>query len=781
MTSEDRVYERAAQDALADRPVTLQLDSLGATLVGEFAQAKMDRKSTEERWLKDLRQYRGVYDPEEEALMGPNRSRAYMRKTRVKVKTVDSRVADLLFPAGREKNWTIEPTPKPTIDPAMLEQIKQTLAIQAQAAGQELPPDAIEEAVKAVATEASKGMSSTIEDQLTETRYKQASIAAIHSGHLFGIGIIKGPLVERKIRQRYAPGKGGRWVSKSETYVVPFVESVPIWRWYPDMQATVLDDCRYVYEDHKLSKFRMVELSKRRSFRKDLIVAHLLAHPEGCSTDEYFEGELKTLGDRDARVGDGKGFYQVLERWGWLDGAQLKQAGVNVPEDRMHETFFSNVWMLPDGNIIRAVLQPLNGQTWPYHLYYFDKDETSLFGEGLATVMREDQKMLNAAIRMILDNAAISAGPQLEIAIGLLASIERVDEIVPWKVWQRNSQQPGQPAIRVIDTPNNLAALTAIKEMFETSADEVTAIPRYMSGENVSQGAAGTASGMSMLMAAANIVIKDLITSWDEGVTRNFLQALYQWNMQFNADPKIKGDFDVKARGTASLVAKEVRARALAEMAAATNNPTDIPLIKRAKLLREMAEANEMGDIVKSDDELKQEQESDLFKKNQQLQMELAEAQVREIQGRAAKLMADAEVAKKKVDEMMANIELTIAKAVESRVNAVYASIQAGGTVITAPQIAPAADEILRSSNWKDYTPSPEISQLNTTPVQAEDGEFTRLNKGQSFVVAPRTNEPQSADPQYIDIGGQAPQPGGVPAQTGEAGKHAGIETQRIE
>jgi len=72
---------------------------------------------------------------------------------------------------------------------------------------------------------------------------------------------------------------------------------------------------------------------------------------------------------------------------------------------------FANVWLLPDGEVIRAVLQPIEGQTWPYQLYYLDKDETSIFGEGLASIMRDDQEMINAAIRMLLDNAAKTPAP----------------------------------------------------------------------------------------------------------------------------------------------------------------------------------------------------------------------------------------------------------------------------------------------------------------------------------------------------------------------------------
>ncbi|MFB9246527.1 hypothetical protein ACFFXZ_33240, partial [Massilia antarctica] len=175
---------------------------------------------------------------------------------------------------------------------------------------------------------------------------------------------------------------------------------------------------------------------------------------------------------------------------------------------------------------------------------------------------------VNAATRMVLDNAALSAGPQIEVNMNLLSPAEDADDMYPFKIWKRAGQDASQPAIRVLNVPNGLEELLPIVEMFKKNADDVTAIPRYMQGENATQGAAGTASGMSMLMANASIVMKDLITNYDEGVTRPFISDLYKWNMQFNPDNSCKGDFDIKARGTASLMAKEVRAQQLDNFAA---------------------------------------------------------------------------------------------------------------------------------------------------------------------------------------------------------------------
>lgn len=749
MNQDNLEYELAAAEQMAqpDTAPSAQVDALGSTLLAEFAQAELDRRQTEERWLSDLRQYKGQYDPAVLAKIGPNRSKAFVRKTRVKIKTIDSRVADLLFPAGTEKNWEIDTTPVPSVSPEQKSLVAKRLAQMAQ--GQPVPPEMVEKAILAMAKEASKKMSKVIEDQLVEARYKDVAVKTVHSGHLYGTGVMKGPLVERKIRTRFVQ-QGNSWVAKSETYVVPFVDYVPLWRFYPDMSATELDQCRYAYERHQMTKADLVDLSQRKSFNKERIVNYIKSNPHGEVKLRYFDNELRVIGERNSTQGNKAGTYEVLERWGWLDGASLKDAGVAVPENRVHETFFSNVWLLPDGQIIKAVLQPINGVTWPYHLYYFDKDETSIFGEGIASIMRDDQTMINAATRMMLDNGGITSGPQLEVNPSLLASLDKVDEVFPWKIWLRNNSNPGTPAIRAIEMPNNLGNLSGMADRFENNADETTAIPRYMSGENVGSGAAGTASGMSMLMGAANIVIKDLITSYDEGITRPFLQALYRWNMQFHKDNSIKGDFDVKARGAASLVAKEVRARQLNEFAAMTDNPSDGPFIKRDALLRQRAEANELSDVVKTEDEVAAEQNNEMAQMQQQAAMQQQQLVLAELTKKVEVLTAQAAKA-------MAEVDLIRAKAVSTKVEAVYAALQAGGTATAAPMTAPAGDEILRSSGWQDATPDPTIAQLGGPPVQP-DGQMVQPP------MAPM--QPDMPD---------------VQAPTGMEGRRQGIETPELD
>jgi hypothetical protein len=774
---DEQEYVAAAAEGLQrdDNTAFVAMDALGSTLIAEFQQAVQDRQPTEQRWLKDLRQYKGIYDPEIEARIGANRSKAFVRATRVKVKTVDARVADLLFPSSTERNWTAEPTPMPSIDRVSKKTIFAALA---QQLGRAPDQRELDEGVRKFVGAAADRMTSIMDDQLTEARYRETARDVLHSGHLYGTGVLKAPLVERKTRDKFVL-EGGRWVMKSESYVVPFVDYVPLWRFYPDMSATKLEDCNYVYELHLFTRNQIAGLSRRKSFKAQKIRDYILSNPKGAqtTTSSTYENEIRDIGERtNARINhDGK--YEVIERWGYLTGEQLASIGVTVPPERMHETFFANTWILPNGEVIKCVLAPLNGVTYPYHLYYCDKDETSIFGEGFASIMRDDQTTINAATRMVLDHAAITAGPQFEVNMKLMAPSERADDMYPFKIWKRSGDDAASPAIRVLNVPLGLEELMPIVEMFQRNADDVTAIPRYMQGQNATSGAAGTASGMSMLMANASVVMKDLLTNYD-AVTRTFISALYKWNMQFNPDNACKGDFDIKARGTASLMAKEIRAQQLDQFAA-TISPDDAPYIKREELLRQRAQAHDLTSIIKSEEEVLADQNSaaakqqaELGQQMQQLQLQLAQANLSKVVGEVKRLEAD--------------VERLRAIATKTNVDAAYAGMQAGGVATERPEVAPAGDAILKSAGFVDHTPQDPAAPVGSAPAQVAPAPGA-VDPAQATVdptqAAANNSDPEvpatGAPPDLPDPSVQAdPQGAQVGANVGE---QAGIETPRIE
>jgi len=360
----------------------------------------------------------------------------------------------------------------------------------------------------------------------------------------------------------------------------------------------------------------------------------LKAHPAGDAEYKIHEQDLKDL-NRDASdptgykettvsgtsaLGSGMGMasrmgkYEVKEMWGYISTDKLAEIGLDVDEEALGLEVAANIWMLGP-LIIKAIISPIEGVVFPYHFYYYDKDDTSIFGEGIPTIMRDAQKLFNASVRAMLDNAAISAGPIIEANTDLLDPSEDPRDIYPFRVFLRDGQgmEASYQAVRVTSLPSYTNEFMTMIQFFMTAADEVTSIPRYMYGETSNIGGAGkTASGLSMLMGAANVTLKDQVKNFDDGITKPFIKALYFWNMSFNEKEFIKGDFSIQARGSTSLIAREVRQENLNQFLANTNNPVDLAYTKREKVLREMIKVLDLDDLdlLKDENTIKIEQEA---------------------------------------------------------------------------------------------------------------------------------------------------------------------------
>ena len=675
------------------RGLASQTQPLGPLLLSEFADAERQRQDIEERWLKDLRQYRGIYEPEVAARI-KGRSQTFGKKTRVKVRSMDDRVFDMLFPAGDERNFAIDPTPEPNIARDQKARLEQALRQHTKA-----EPNAkqVRQAVAEFAKSAAGRMTSTVEDQLIEARYRRIAKLAIHDGNLYGTGVVKGPLVDIHTKTRFAHD-GDAWAATHEECYLPFLDHVPLWRIFPDMAATEVQDCRYIWERHRLTKAKLLELARNPSFDGAALVQYAQT-PVVRTTRKPYELEVKQLGLRQDQINDGS--YELLERWGWIDSDDLCGCGMGDDIDGM---VFANVWLTPDGQVLKFAPQPIKGMTFPYHFYYYDKDETSIFGEGLSAIMRDEQDAFNSARRATFDNLAITAGPQFEIYANQIDPRTRPTGMHPFAIWWRTSGDGQYPAIRAIQAESHVNELSAVAAQCDSEIDEVTGIPKYLYGDGPSQGAGATSSGLSQLLGQANTGVKAQVQSFDDGITAPLIGGMVAWNMQFNPDPSIKGDYQVQATGTKSLVAKEVRSQMLA-LFSGSLSPMEKTYIKWDKLVAEKAKAHDLGDVVKTAEEVEQEQDTPQAQQQAQLVQAQAQLQVKTMEATVSKLQAEVLRLQADTGRLTAETERAMAEAVNRRVEAAFAAMQAAGVAVSNANIAPAGDEILRSAGWQDATP----------------------------------------------------------------------------
>ena len=632
------------------------MQAFGYRLKNQFGVNESYRRPKELQWLEDLRAYKGIYDPD--VILAPDASKVYPKITRSKINIVLSRLHEMLFPET-DKNFEITRTPDPKVSPQVVQQIVMGMMQEEQGeeenpameqgmmGQQQMPsPTDVRLAINKYAEDACTEMSKVIDDQLIEMDYAEETKKVLRSGLMYGMGIMKGPMINARSKHIWAPDSNGEFKEAMEQEEVPYFENVRIWDWYPDMSVTELEMMEGSFQRHLMTKHDLRQLLDREDYYADIITRYLEDHPSGDYTPKNWEVDLQTI---EVQAGAGRSGqyvansgttetastfnsqsrtsnrqtgkkYQVLEYWGYVDGSDLEACGVNIPDATLE--YACNVWLL--GNEpIKAVL--FDGALDKYKIFYYEKDETSLAGEGLARVMRHSQLAIAAGARMVLDNGSICAGPQVEINWSLLTPGTDSNSIYPRKIWYREGRgvEAQYPAIRAINFDSHIEELLKIVETFKQFGDEETTLPTWMIGQMVNNETAQATSGR---MATITISIKDVVKNFDT-FTEKIIRDLYAWNMEFNPREDIKGDYNVKARGVSSLVMKEVRMQNLNQLAT-TLTSEDWVYLERRDFLKERLKAHDINVELKSEeqaDKIREEQQNSIMN---QLQIEMMKSEI---------------------------------------------------------------------------------------------------------------------------------------------------------
>ena len=590
-------YESKGESGLSS-----QVDSLGASLQSRFEQYKLQREDIEDDWLEDLRSFNGEYSNTVQRAFAenPNRSQVFVGLTRTKVMSAYSRLVDLLFQPN-DNFWVISPTPSPTLDfeKEMAIRKKATAEIvqiangDLQMANQLCPEfeermDEIKEEVTSeiqqAAEKACEKMSRQIEDYMTEQNIESELKSMLLEMCLFGTGIIKGATMQIDRHERWGQVDGS-WAHMTEERAIPNSEFVSVFDFYPDPYATSMKDSQGAFQRHTLTRQQLRDLSEDNPrFEKDVIETLIETYSSGNHTLLEHEIERRRLAGIDTDPESGR--FIVLEYWGVVDGDMLINAGVEV--EKPTDEYWAQVWIC-EGRVIMARLNPYNTVLpIPFHAVPFERVPHRFWGVGVSRMMRDSQDTLNAAVRMYIDNAALASTPQVEVNLDLLTEGEDPTDMAPWKVWLRSGGDPSQPLLRFYQ-PNAVGqGLSTLIDMMRRFADEETALPSYTHGSQ-STGLNRTAAGMSMLFGAANTVLKSVVKNVDDFLTTPLLTSYYNFLMQFHQDDSIKGDMQVKARGSSALIAKEIRSEKLLQFMQLTANPLDANLVDRRELLSQVA------------------------------------------------------------------------------------------------------------------------------------------------------------------------------------------------
>ena len=589
-------------------------------IMEKYHRAEDYRRQDETRWLRAYRNYRGIYGPEVQ-FTEAEKSRVFIKVTKTKTLAAYGQIADVLF-AKNAFPISIDPTTLPegivedvSFDPALpdpLREEQETAEVSPygfNGDGKEFPAGATSktlqellnpeldkklESIKGVkegagttptsvtfspAMIAAKKMQKKIHDQLDESSASKHLRNTAFEMALFGTGVMKGPFA---VDKEYAS-----WDDETGEYsptfkTVPQVSHVSVWNFYPDPDANNMDEAQYVIERHKMSRSQMRGLKKRPYFR-DQVIDEAIALGENYDK-EYWEDDLS-----DYAPEHGVDRFEVLEYWGMVDVDMLLEQGVDIPEEMQEvDELQANVWICND-KLIRMVMNPFKPAKIPYMASPYELNPYSFFGVGIAENMDDTQTLMNGFMRMAVDNAVLSGNLLIEVDETNLVPGQDLS-VYPGKVFRRQGGAPGQ-AIFGTKFPNVAGENLQLFDKARVLADESTGFPSFAHGQTGVQGIGRTASGISMLMGAASQNIKNVIKNVDDYLLRPLGEGMFRFNMQFDFDPEVKGDLEVKARGTESLMANEVRSQRLMQFMQVASNPTLAPFAKFQYIIREIAKS----------------------------------------------------------------------------------------------------------------------------------------------------------------------------------------------
>jgi hypothetical protein len=626
----DNLYEEVEGES--GKTLTLEEDqqrNLIGIIKDRYSVAEMARDTDERRWITAYENYRGLY-AKGVKFRESEKSRVFVKITKTKVLAAFGQLVDVIFGTGKFPIGISETkmpegetdiahldinNPTPNIESSIPDDIGNRIDnpydIGYEGDGRTLKPgatfyngifeDSLEDQVKDAgmltdgaspnpqaielnpAQRAARRMEKLIHDQIDESNGSSEIRNALLESALLGTGIVKGPFnFNKKLHKWDMDEKGNRTYSPLEVRV-PRIEFVSCWDFYPDPSATNMEECEYVIHRHKMNRSELRQLRNMPYFNEDVIRECIQMGPNYIEKD--YEAQLRD--DRRANE-DVNNNFEVLEYWGIMDAEYARQVGIELDEsiDDLDEVQI-NAWVCGT-KLLRAVVNPFTPYRLPYHAFPYERNPYNFYGIGIAENMDDSQQIMNGHARMAIDNLAMSGSLVFDVDESALVGGQSM-EIYPGKIFRRQAGMPGQ-AIHGLKFPNTSQENLMMFDKFRQLADEQTGIPSYSHGQTGVQSMTRTASGMSMLLGASSLNIKTVVKNLDDFLLRPLGESYFQWNMQFLEDElDVKGDLEVKATGTNSLMQKEVRSQRLTMFLQTAQSPAIAPFVKISKLVSELA------------------------------------------------------------------------------------------------------------------------------------------------------------------------------------------------
>jgi len=282
--------------------------------------------------------------------------------------------------------------------------------------------------------------------------------------------------------------------------------------------------------------------------------------------------------------------------------------------------------IMAGGVVVKVDESPYGGKL-PALRAVYEAVEHEMWGVGVAENNAPHQKVVNASFRLVMEGKGMALLGTASVDRSKFMPTEDFRKY-PGKIYQLKpslSPEERQTAIMHHVEPDVTDGWRDMIAMSEQFSDDDTGITKYTQGDDSSH-LNKTATGISMIMSASSLPIKEVIQNIDEMWIEEIVERTLAWNLKYldvETVRRIHGDeiaqawqqikqfgktsfMEWKATGTASFMQKEIltnKIRAFADFA--LSNQATAPLIDARELLEQTWDVMEIGresPILKDED-----------------------------------------------------------------------------------------------------------------------------------------------------------------------------------
>ena len=640
--------QRAAIQTEASRPNIVRPDDLGAYVRQRWMAFRNHRNQgnnqINDRLLRAQRMFEGKYDPDRLAEIKKfGGSEVYSRLVAVKCRGASALLRDV--DTGADRPWSINPQPDPPVPPEIQANILRLVSIEAatqQQAGQPVLQDqvhqryvnlmhAAQQAARRTAMTQAGAAADKIDDILIAGGFYNALTEFLADLPLFPFAVIKGPVVRMVPKLTWV---GSQPVIRNKAQM--FWERVDPFNFYWTPGAARIEEAE-VIEVKRMTRADLNDLLGLPGYDEDAVRAALQDYNNGLRDWLDWPDTERALNEaRENPYLNQSHMIDALEYHGNVQGYMLLTQGVDpklIPD--LDRDYAVQTWVV-GRHTIKTQINPSPRQRVPYFITSFEKVPGTVIGHGLPDILEDIQEAANATLRALVNNMAIASGPQVVINDEAAPPTENTDDIYPWKRWHVSvdpmaASSGSNKPIEFFQPNSNAQELLTVYQAFNTMSDDISAIPRYITGEGVSGGAGRTASGLSMLMGNAQKILQTVASNVDVDVLTPLLTSLYDMIMMTDTSGMLSGGEQVEVNGVHVAMQRETERQKQLQFLQITANPLDAQIVGtmgRARILRALAATLGMPDDIVPDD--------DTLQKQQQAQQQQAAIQQAQLQWLAA-------------------------------------------------------------------------------------------------------------------------------------------------